>query len=170
VFSSNGGLRGYRLGPPDHRSITAAVLSGIPVSHPTWLGRRDWFLRNPYDLTAAACEDQELLLRAHTTSTYANVPDVLLAYREDRIKLRRSMEARVASASYLLRYGRTRRALLPAAVAASSQYVRGARDAVAVLTGRQEWVMRRRVLPARPCDEEVWRGLAPSVSGSAAHR
>jgi glycosyltransferase involved in cell wall biosynthesis len=170
VFSSNGDLRGYRLGPPDHPAITAAVLSGIPVSHPTWVGRRDWFLRNPYDLTAAACEDQELLLRAHATSTYANVPDVLLAYREDRIKLRRSLEARAASASYLLRYGRTRRALLPAAVAASSQYVRGARDAVAVLIGRQEWVMRRRVVPARQCDEEVWRGLVPSVLRSAAYR
>ncbi|OLT14210.1 hypothetical protein BJF78_19600 [Pseudonocardia sp. CNS-139] len=163
VFASTGELRGFRTAPPDHPAITADVLGGIPVSHPTWVGRREWFLRNPYDPAATACEDQELLLRAHATSTYANVPDVLLAYREDRIKLRRSLAARAATAAYLLRHGRTGGRLAAGAAAAAGQLARGARDAAAVLLHQEERVMRGRVTPPRPGDEQTWQVWRPVV-------
>lgn len=161
VFSSAGELRGYRSGPVDHAEIVQDPLHGIPVSHPTWLGRRDWFLRHPYDTTADACEDQELLLRASSVSTYANVPRIVLAYREDRIKLGRSLAARRASARYLLRHGRS--TPMRATAAAGGQLLRGARDALAVLTGQQERVLRGRVDAPRPTDVELWDLVRPSV-------
>lgn len=163
VFSSDGTLRGRRIGPAEHADIVRAPLYGIPVSHPTWLGRRDWFLRHGYDTSADACEDQELLLRASAESTYANVQRVVMAYREDRIKLDRSVAARRSTARYLVRYGRRHGRTAPALVAAAGQLLRGARDAAAVWSGREELVLRRRVGPATAEDEAVWARLRPAV-------
>jgi hypothetical protein len=68
--------------PTSHNQIVSQPwLKSISVAHPTWCGRKEWFqywqyreyLRN---------EDQELLLRAHNESSYANLPEVLLDYCE----------------------------------------------------------------------------------------
>ena len=82
------------------------------------------FLRFPYDPRARCCEDWEVLLRAHTSSRYASLPDVLLGYREDRIKLRRSVEARLHEVIFLLRYGARDRRVL----SSSDRFGRPARE------------------------------------------
>lgn len=79
----------------DHEALVAKPWHTIPLPHPTWVGRRDWFLRNPYRTPEVKrAEDQELLVRASPTSRYACLPDVLLAYRLGAPDLRKTLVAR----------------------------------------------------------------------------
>jgi glycosyltransferase involved in cell wall biosynthesis len=79
----------------DHGALVAKPWHTIPLPHPTWVGRREWFLRNPYrSPEVKRAEDQELLVRASPTSRYACLPDVLLAYRLGAPDLRKTLVAR----------------------------------------------------------------------------
>jgi glycosyltransferase involved in cell wall biosynthesis len=79
----------------DHEALVARPWHTIPLPHPTWVGRRSWFLRNPYRTPEVKrAEDQELLVRAARTSRYACLPEVLLAYRLGAPDLRKSLVAR----------------------------------------------------------------------------
>lgn len=78
-----------------HEALCARPWHTIPLPHPTWLGRRAWFLRHPYRMPEVRrAEDQELLMRASATSRYACLPDVLLAYRVGAPDLRKTLVAR----------------------------------------------------------------------------
>jgi glycosyltransferase involved in cell wall biosynthesis len=79
----------------DHAALTAKPWHTIPLPHPTWMGRRAWFLRNPYRTPEVKrAEDQELLVRASPSSRYACLPEVLLAYRLGAPDLRKTLVAR----------------------------------------------------------------------------
>ena len=66
----------------DHADICRRPWQGFYMAHPSWMGKTEWFLRNPYSVPAPyCCEDQELLLRAHHSSCYHTYPEPLLAYR-----------------------------------------------------------------------------------------
>lgn len=167
VFASDGLVRGQRpASGGEHAAVTANVLRGIPLPHPTWMGRREWFLRNRYDPRAGGCEDQELLLRAMATSRYASLPDVLLGYREDRLKLRRSLVPRLHQGAFLLRYGARNQLLVPSAVAAVNQLARGVRDILAVVTRQQDLVLRRRSQAASTAEVAAWTELWSNLTSS----
>ena len=73
---------GYLPFALNHQMICAKPWLGFPMPHPSWMGRVSWFRRHYYpDPGPYCCEDNELLLRAHKTSTYGAVDLVLLAYR-----------------------------------------------------------------------------------------
>ena len=158
VFMSDGTPRGPRSRPGGHEELTAnPLLNGIPLAHPTWMGRRSWFLRFPYDPRARGCEDWEVLLRGHTSSRYASLPDVLLGYREDRIKLRRSVEARLHEVIFLLRYGARHRRVLSSLIGSAGQLAKGARDTMAVMARRQDLVLVRRNQVPSPSEIATWK-------------
>ncbi|AXE19401.1 hypothetical protein DR864_17455 [Runella rosea] len=71
---------GTHIFPSHHAQITARPwLKSISVAHPTWCGKTAWFQKWKYrDILKN--EDQDLLLRAHESSTYANLPEILLDY------------------------------------------------------------------------------------------
>jgi glycosyltransferase involved in cell wall biosynthesis len=160
VFRSDGNPRGPRSRPGGHEELTAnPLLNGIPLAHPTWMGRRSWFLRFPYDARARCCEDWEVLLRAHASSRYANLPDVLLGYREDRLKLRRSVKARLHEVKFLLRYGIRQRRVLSSLIGSAGQLAAGARDVLAVAVRRQDLVLVRRNQVASPGEIATWQAM-----------
>ncbi|MEI7581210.1 glycosyltransferase [Runella sp.] len=64
-----------------HQIVSQPWLKTISVAHPTWCGHKDWFQHWKYR-DYIRNEDQELLLRAHNESSYANLPDILLDYFE----------------------------------------------------------------------------------------
>jgi len=79
----------------DHETLVARPWHTIPLPHPTWMGRRAWFLRHPYrSPEVKRAEDQELLVRASPGSRYACLPQVLLAYRLGAPDLRKTLVAR----------------------------------------------------------------------------
>lgn len=86
------GLLPYRAG---HEQICAMPCRGIPLPHPTWMGRADWFRRHRYrNPEVLRAEDQELLLRAAPVSRYACLEQVLLGYRQHQFALSKVLLAR----------------------------------------------------------------------------
>jgi glycosyltransferase involved in cell wall biosynthesis len=167
VFKSDGTPCGPRSRPGGHEELTAnPLLNSIPLMHPTWMGRRTWFLRFPYDARARGCEDWEVLLRGHTSSRYASLADVLLGYREDRIKLRRSVEARLHEVIFLLRYGARHRRLLPSLIGSAGQLAKAARDTMAVMARRQDLVLVRRNQVPTPSEIATWKVMWAELTDS----
>jgi glycosyltransferase involved in cell wall biosynthesis len=167
VFTSDGTARGPRGRPGGHEELTAnPLLNGIPLAGPTWMGRRSWFLKFPYDPRARNCEDWEVLLRGYTASRYANLPDVLLGYREDRLKLRRSVEARLRGVIYLLRYGLRDRRVLSSVVGAAGVLAKAARDTMAVMARREDLVLVRRNQIPSPSEIATWKAMWSAYTDS----
>ena len=83
VFTSDGVVRGTRRMPESHEEICDSPASGFAMMHPTFFGRRAWFTRFAYDERLSRAQDQALLASAFMKSRFANVPQVLLGYRED---------------------------------------------------------------------------------------
>jgi glycosyltransferase involved in cell wall biosynthesis len=70
------------VAPPEHEQIVAHPYRLTPLYHPTFCGRREWFQRFCYDPRHPATQDQELLLRSHRSSRFANVQEVLVGYTQ----------------------------------------------------------------------------------------
>lgn len=94
VFDQSGKALGIQTAPLEHTKICAQVRSGFPLAHPTWLGKRSWFLQHPYKVTALRCQDQDLLLRTYRDSKFACLPQILLGYRLERMSLKKSLLGR----------------------------------------------------------------------------
>ena len=54
----------------------------------------EWFRTHPYVAKAVRAEDQELLLRTHSTSCFSCLPEILHGYREDQLVLRNILRGR----------------------------------------------------------------------------
>ena len=95
VFADNGPLIGLLPYRATHEELTSQSWRNIPLPHPTWMGRKEWFKKYPYrSPEVMRSEDQEVLLRAAPDSTYACLPDILLAYRQFPFNLRKTLSAR----------------------------------------------------------------------------
>ena len=80
-----------------HDLIIASPWKGIPMPHPTWMGRTEWFKRHLYKIPEVLrAEDQELLLRSMNESKFHTLPEVLLAYRQSAFNFRKTLTARVS--------------------------------------------------------------------------
>lgn len=97
VFSGQGLAVGMLPFAAAHAELCARPWRNIPLPHPSWMGRREWFLRNPYRLPEVRrAEDQELLLRSSVSSQFACLDEVLLAYRQGPFQFARTWVARRA--------------------------------------------------------------------------
>lgn len=83
AFPGDGEVIGLLPHRATHEAICARPWIGIPMTHPTWFGRIEWFQRHRYSVPdAPRAEDQELLIRAAAVSSYATCPEILLGYRQ----------------------------------------------------------------------------------------
>ena len=89
VFSGEGVVKGSVPVYGSHDEIVARPWMGFCLAHPTWMGRRDWFLANPYDQSANGAEDQQLLFRTRKTNRFACLQEILLGYREENRTLKK---------------------------------------------------------------------------------
>jgi glycosyltransferase involved in cell wall biosynthesis len=81
VFDDKRGAMGCTTVPVTHSAICASPARGIPILHPTWFGKTTWFTENRYDETFRKAQDYELLLRTMRDGGFANLPQIVLAYR-----------------------------------------------------------------------------------------
>ena len=65
------------------------------------MGRIEWFRRWRYEESAWLAQDQELLLRSYRLSRFANLPQVLLGYRSERITLKKLLRYKVLHIRYV---------------------------------------------------------------------
>jgi len=94
---------GVRYGVPDELITGRKLLLGrCGIAHATILGRKTWFLRNPYDISTDRTEDYELWLRTFMKKDLRiySMRDPLYFYRE---------EANVTSSRLLRAYRAKRR-------------------------------------------------------------
>lgn len=138
---------GIRRFPIGHEAIVSNAWRGIPVVHPTFMGRARWFLRHRYHGDFARAQDQELLLRTHRESRFANLPDALLAYRAPQ-SVSTARDAR-----------RTRRRAVRRHVGAAAALALGVRDTLAYFTSAR---IAADLEPLNDMDREAWRALARS--------
>jgi glycosyltransferase involved in cell wall biosynthesis len=103
VFGKNGRPL-WRFSPAeDHTGITRSPFRGFPLWHPLWMGHIEWFRRWRYEETAWLAQDQELLLRSYRLSRFANLPEVLLGYRRERVTFRKLFHYKVLHIEYVSR-------------------------------------------------------------------
>lgn len=156
---------------PDHHALTGQPWRGIPLAHPSWLGRAEWFRAHHYAIPEVArAEDQELLLRACPTSRYACLDDVLLAYRQGRFALRRTLIARRHLLRAQLGHFRRRRQWGNAALALAATVVKVAFDLVARLPGCERVFFARMAgtVPAEVLAALHTVGVRPGGGGTPA--
>lgn len=162
VFGCDGVALGKLDSPERHDQICARAFRAVfPIAHTNFFGPLSWFQQHPYDETAIKAQDQVLLLRTYRTSTFANVPGILLGVRRERLDLNKMLKTRSTLMWVFfreaLRLGRFDLAVLSAAI----HIIKAVVEIVAVTTG-----LNYRLLPhrARPITreeqhqwEQVWR-------------
>jgi glycosyltransferase involved in cell wall biosynthesis len=160
LFGDAGAPIGRRADPAAHGDIARWPLYSFKLIHPTFMAKTSWFRRYGYRADALRCEDHDLLYRACAHSRFANLPEIVLGYRQGRIHLQKQLRSRwmwCRSASrYLNLAGRMR--------VAAVEVLKGSRDAVAVaLRADTAWLRSR--YPALNDDElREWRQVWTSVS------
>ena len=91
-FKDNGIVIGKNIVPVNHSQICSGssfTLRSIQLAHVTFMGHLSWFQKNPYNENVIRSQDQELLHRTFKNSTFANVPEILLGIREDKLDLKK---------------------------------------------------------------------------------
>ena len=156
ILDRAGQVRGIRPAPAAHDEICARPYSGFPLYHPTWLGHRLWFKRFGYAAYATRCEDQELLLRAHQGSRFANLPEPLVGYREDRLIWHHIQTGRANYAQRaMIESWRSGHRLRPATIAV--EYVaKSMVEAIAITTHTERTLLQHRSRPLAPGDAAEW--------------
>jgi len=164
VFNQAGTPLGKRAGPETHDAICAKPIAGFPIAHPTYVGRLEWFRRYRYNEVLLKSQDQELLLRSYRFSRFANVPEILLGYREERIELKKILTSRRFFARSLFREFQQQGRLDLAIRAVTEQVAKAVADCMAVGTGLNYRILRHRALPITEEEREEWVRIWTSVN------
>ncbi len=158
VFGAGGEPLGGRFFPTGHTEICARPFEGFPLAHPTWLGKIEWFRAHRYDERLAKAQDYELLLRSYRDSRFANLPEILLGYREAAIEPRKQLATRQAVARVLRARG--------CHGAALRQILKGGVDLLAAASGLGHRLLRHRAVPLDATARERWRSVWAACQGS----
>jgi glycosyltransferase involved in cell wall biosynthesis len=163
VFGSGGGVLGTHANPSSHEDICRRPWAGFYLAHPTWMGRREWFLKNRYRTEAVRCEDQDLLLRTYEKSRFAAVPEIVLGYREEELSLRKNLVARRSFVRSVVREAIAKRHYAIAAGVIIEQALKGLTECVAIGTGLRYRVLRSRAMPVDDGAMREWAGVWEKV-------
>jgi glycosyltransferase involved in cell wall biosynthesis len=155
VIGKNHELLGVRRPPEQHQEIVSNPIRGFPMAHPAFMGKVAWFRQFAYK-QRIKCEDQDLLLRAMTSSCYANLQEFVLAYRETAIEPFKYREGRLnyikALNDYYFKQTLYTSQLLMKCRNALAFY----RDWVALKTGLGYKLLPNRHLPPNSSEIEAW--------------
>ena len=156
VFGQEGIPIGKRAGPETHSDICRNPSAGFHLGHPTYLGRTSFFREHWYRATAIRCEDQDLLLRSYRRARFANVPEILLGYREERIDLGKILTGRRYFARSLFRQFQEQGRPSLGVMAVAGQIVKAVADCIAIGTGLNYRILRHRARPITAAEQEEW--------------
>ena len=163
VFRNDGTALGARRSFLTHEQIWARSWKGILMPHSTWVGKIEWFRRNPYH-TVAASEDQELLFRTYEKSRFANVPQIVLGYRENRLSLRYLLRQRRYVCKTIVKNAIQQHRFTSAALCILGETAKGLAETVAICTGLNHQMLRRRAVPINSDEAREWRSVWEHVT------
>jgi glycosyltransferase involved in cell wall biosynthesis len=167
VFRNDGSALGVRRGVEAHEEICANPWAGIPMAHPTWMGRTDWFRRNPYNPDLVRMEDWELLFRTYRDSKFANLPEIVLGYREDSLNLRKILVARKHKCAVMLQKAWVDRSPWHAAAGIGGQIARSLVDITAIGLNLNYLLLKHRAPPVLSNEIVVWHDVFEKTRGKA---
>lgn len=144
-----------------HTDICRQPWKGFYLPHPTWFGRTEWFRKNPYNVTAAKAEDQDLLFRTCQLGVFDCLPEVLLAYREENKCFSKMLNARLAFLSASTHALRHRKYIL-AFMTLTWQILKIGADFAYFFFRIQ--IFSRKLLPVPAQLVEEWQKIWPRVS------
>jgi len=160
LFADAGTPVGKRADPVAHREIARWPLYSFKLIHPTFMGKTSWFRHYRYRADAIRCEDHDLLFRACAHSRFANLPEIVLGYRQASIDLHKCLRSRRMWCRCAGSYLNTAGILRVAAV----EVLKSCRDVAAVAT-RVDTAWLRIRHPALSTEElREWRQVWDSVS------
>ena len=94
TIDSDSNPRGAFSPTETHDEICSSPRTGFSSTHPTWMGKMEWFRQYKYRPKAIRMEDQDLLLRSYRNSKFACLPEILFAYRVSSFSLKNSLLGR----------------------------------------------------------------------------
>jgi glycosyltransferase involved in cell wall biosynthesis len=160
LFADAGVPIGKRADPATHAEIARRPLYSFKLIHPTFMGKTSWFRRYYYRADALRCEDHDLLFRACRDSRFANLPEIVLGYRQGSINLRKQLRSRWmwsrCAGHYLNAAGRLR--------VGAVELLKGCRDVLAVAAHADGAWLRSRYAALNPEELREWRQVWESVS------
>jgi glycosyltransferase involved in cell wall biosynthesis len=157
VFEGDGTPVGVFPSRATHEEICARPYSGFYLPHPSWIGKREWFKRWRYDPACHKAQDQDLLLRAYSTSRFAALPEPLVGYRQDALSIRKSVLGRYYFSRAIFRVAHRDRDLVRGVVAIAAQAAKLGFDIFAIATGQARTLLRHRALPFSASQAGAWR-------------
>jgi glycosyltransferase involved in cell wall biosynthesis len=159
VFGAKGAAL-WRFTPPvKHRAIVMQPYRGFPLWHPTWMGRTAWFRQWHYKETALLGQDQELLLRSYEQSCFANVPEIVLGYRQEHVSLKKLARYKLLWTKYVFAHEGASMPLHRRLAFILVQIARLGANCVAALGGPTRRLGRQGAAPPSAEQLEAWRIL-----------
>jgi glycosyltransferase involved in cell wall biosynthesis len=159
LFADAGAPVGKRADPAAHGQIARWPLYSFKLIHPTFMGKTSWFRRYRYRADAIRCEDHDLLFRACADSRFANLPEIVLGYRQGSIDLRKCLRSRwmwCRCAGHYLDYaGRLR--------VGAVEVLKSCRDVLAVAAHADTAWLRSRYRTLTEEELQEWRQVWDSV-------
>lgn len=163
IFDDTGAARGRFPVRTAHDAICARPWSGFPLPHPTWFGKRSWFLRIGYLPDYRKTQDQDALLRAYRSSRFACLPQLLLGYRQQRRTVKKMLAGRWYFSRSILREARLQGALWAGFLGLSGQCVKALADVATVpleLDRRLRGESRLDLAPAEALEwDRIWNAV-----------
>jgi glycosyltransferase involved in cell wall biosynthesis len=169
VFRSGGELVGEMPVGLDHTEVVAQPFIGFPFPHPSWCGRAEWFRKNPYDSKLRVAQDQDLLLRSFRHSKLGSLDVVLLAYRQDRLTLKKMLTGRATFVRAAWRDGIAKSELSPALTGIAVQAAKGIVDVVTLGLGFNRPMQRSRLGPVSPVVAKNWQRIKADLAASSCY-
>jgi glycosyltransferase involved in cell wall biosynthesis len=168
VFGAKGAAL-WRFTPPvRHRAIVTQPYRGFPLWHPTWMGKTAWFRQWRYKETALLGQDQELLLRSYEHSCFANVPELVLGYRQEHVSLKKLARYKLLWTRYVFDHEGDSMPAHRRAAFIAIQLARLGANCVAALGGPARRLGRQGAEAPTPEQLESWRILWSGLQAAEA--
>jgi glycosyltransferase involved in cell wall biosynthesis len=122
-------------------------MKGCVITHAAILGRKAWFLRNPYDTSLQTAQDAELWVRACAGKDLriCRIPETLYLYREHGgVTLGKVLRAQRLHRDLLRRYGHLKGGRLEVQLALLKSYGKSLAARYLATTHQLEWLVKRR--------------------------
>ena len=164
IFTGEGEIVGCYPTACSHEAICRRPWWGFPLAHPTWMGKRMWFLAHPYSEIDIRCEDQTLLLKSFPYSRFAALEEVLLGYRVGQISAGKLGRGRLNYCRRLLTRVKDFSSLSWALMGLGVHGAALARDVMLQLSGTVERGSRRSWASAACAEREQWQSIWARLS------
>ena len=142
-----------------HEEICRRPWAGFPMTHPTWMGRLEWFRTHKYRPEALRTEDTDLMLRTFDTSRFAKLPEVMLGYRVGSLSLKKILPGRYYTSVSLINKALNSKKYLYA-LGVIEQAAKAAVDIFAIGTGLNFKLLKHRVgKPISKAEQVKWQSV-----------